>query len=588
MGGLIPQWFIDDLLNRVDIVGVIDSRVPLKKAGHEYKACCPFHNEKTPSFTVSPAKQFYHCFGCGVHGTAFTFLMEYEHLDFIEAVELLAAQQGMDIPRGQGQQPQQDHPSSELYELLQQVMSYYCQQLKQSPTTADYLKRRGLDGKIAAEYSLGYAPPGWDNLIRVFGSDKHEALLKSGMLTTNDKGHTYDRFRERIMFPIRDRRGRVIGFGGRIIDKVEGAKYLNSPETPVFRKGRELYGLYEARKAVNKLQNLYIVEGYMDVIALAQNNIRNVVATLGTATTPDHLKQLFKIVPQIVFCFDGDRAGRDAAWRALENALPIMRDGYIIRFLFLPDGEDPDSMIRQHGKIKFEQMANKAKTLSQYFYEQLSIDIDLETHDGKSRLARLANPLLKKMPGGIFYELMLNELARLTGIAPDRLTTLHELEKELPVVRRNNADQTQSRRSPIRFLLSLLVQHPEIAQTAVELPDIRRLPVKGADLLAEILRFLQVQPGAHTATLLEHWRNTEYGPHLLKLASAELFLEKANLGHLIESEFSAGIQRLLKEFSPDNPRQIAAKMARGEPLSDDEKAIMRQSATTETSARSSG
>ncbi len=359
MAGLIPQSFIDDLMNRIDIVEVIDGRVPLKKTGREYTACCPFHNEKTPSFTVSPTKQFYHCFGCGAHGTAIGFLMEYEHLSFPESVEELARLAGvpMEYEGPSPNEPVRRKKDESLYDLLAKVDQYYRQQLRQHPQSrraVDYLKQRGVSGEIAAEFGLGFAPPGWDNLERQLGqsAEVREKLVSTGMLIKKDSGGSYDRFRDRIMFPIRDRRGRTIAFGGRILpdNQEKGdkppAKYLNSPETPLFHKGQELYGLYEARQALRDITRLMVVEGYMDVVALAQYGIRYAVATLGTATTEEHLHKLFRLTPEIVFCFDGDRAGREAAWRALNNALPVMREGRQIRFMFLPDGEDPDSYVR--------------------------------------------------------------------------------------------------------------------------------------------------------------------------------------------------------------------------------------------------
>jgi DNA primase len=574
MAGLIPQWFIDDLLNRADIVDIIDARIPLKKAGHEYKACCPFHNEKTPSFSVVPNKQFYHCFGCGAHGTAITFLMEYEHMDFIEAIETLAAQQGIEVPREQGTQPEKQRVSNDLYETLQQAADFYRQQLKQNQNAINYLKDRGLSGEIAAEYSMGYAPPGWDNLIRLFGESHNDQLKESGMLTENESGKIYDRFRDRIMFPIRDRRGRTIGFGGRIMGSDGGAKYLNSPETPLFHKGKELYGLYEARQAIRKLESFYVVEGYMDVIALAQNGVRNVVATLGTATTSDHLKQLFKIVPKIVFCFDGDRAGRDAAWRALENALPIMRDGNIIKFLFLPDGEDPDSMIRQHGKLEFERLSNKSQTLSAYFFDHLSQDIDLDSADGRSRLAQLAQPHLQKLPGGVFHEIMLDQLAELTGLTAERLSKVVQLDQE-PTLRRPEKPIQQQKNTPVRHLITLLLQQPELAQYVDTPNSIGEIELPGAQLLKDMLVFLQTQPGSHTGTILEHWRNSEHGKHLTKLALISIDLED----HRLEAEFKDTLNQL-EAFRRNSRELILAKMARGETPTPEEKAIIQQTAST--------
>ncbi|MCW8963546.1 MAG: DNA primase [Gammaproteobacteria bacterium] len=572
MAGLIPQWFIDDLLNRADVVDIIDSRIELKKAGHEFKACCPFHNEKTPSFTVSPTKQFYHCFGCGAHGTALSFLMEYDHMDFVEAVETLAAQQGMEVPHEQGVQPEKLRADDNLFDILQQAGDYYRNQLKQNQAAINYLKDRGLSGEIAAEYGMGYAPSGWDNLTKLFGESKLNQLKESGMLTENESGKVYDRFRDRIMFPIRDRRGRTIGFGGRIMGSDSGAKYLNSPETPVFHKGKELYGLYEARQAVRKLESFYVVEGYMDVIALAQHGVRNVVATLGTATTSDHLKQLFRIVPEIVFCFDGDRAGRDAAWRALENALPIMRDGYIIRFLFLPDGEDPDSMIREHGKIEFDRLASKAQTLSAFFFDRLSQDIDMDSADGRSRLAQLAQPYLQKLPGGVFHEIMLDQLAELTGLSADRLSKVTQLNQE-PAIRKPDKPAQRQKNPHIRHLITLLLQRPDLAQLVESTDEVADLDLPGSDLLKDLLAFLHDRPDAHTGAILEHWRDNEYGKHLAKLALTEIELD----AHRLEAEFKDTLSKL-EHFRRNSRKQILAKIARGELPTAEEKAVLQQTA----------
>ncbi len=570
MAGLIPQSFIDDLLSRVDVVEVIDAHIPLKKAGREYSACCPFHNEKTPSFTVSPAKQFYYCFGCGAHGTALTFLMEYGRMDFVEAIESLASQQGMEVPRKPGQGPQAGQASSDLYDLLQQAAAYYRRQLKHNRIAIDYLKNRDLSGEIAAEYGLGYAPPGRNNLTRALGTDKHDNLLRSGMLIRSDSGQTYDRFRERIMFPIRDRRGHIIGFGGRILGKDSRAKYLNSPETPVFHKGKELYGLYEARKSVRKLESFYVVEGYVDVIALAQSGIRNAVATMGTAITSDHLKKLFRIAPEIVFCFDGDRAGRDAAWRALENALSVMRDGRMMRFLFLPDGEDPDSMIRQHGRVKFERLASEAQTLSEYFFAHLETDIDLSTPDGRSWLAKQAQPLLQKLPGGVFHEIMLDELAKHTELSIERLAKITvpdpkpaSTKPARPIIRKTGPTT--------RHLITLLLQQPELARLAHDIDDLSRYNVPGANLLAELLTFLQDRPDAHLGVILEHWRDSKYGKHLAKLAQFPIELEE----HRLEAEFTDTFRQLGK-YHPLHPNQILEKIKQGRSLTDEEKNILRQ------------
>lgn len=408
MAGLIPQSFIDDLLNRTDIVEVVSSRIQLKKTGKNYSACCPFHKEKTPSFTVSPDKQFYYCFGCGAGGNALGFVMDHDQLEFPQAVEELAKRAGMDVPReergGRGHTPRQP-TDSPLYPLLSAAAEFYKQALKSHPArkaAVNYLKGRGLTGEIARDFGLGFAPPGWDNLLKHLGGDNLQlkAMLDAGLLVENsDTGKRYDRFRDRVMFPIRDSRGRIIAFGGRVLGD-DKPKYLNSPETPVFHKGQELYGLYEARQKNRDLDEIMVVEGYMDVIALAQQGIRNAVATLGTATSEEHIKRLFRLVPSILFCFDGDQAGRKAAWRALESVLPNLQDGKRVRFLFLPEGEDPDSLVRAEGEDAFRaRITQQAQLLAEYFFQQLMLEADPATLEGKAHLATLAAPLLEKIPG---------------------------------------------------------------------------------------------------------------------------------------------------------------------------------------------
>ena len=400
----IPQQFIEELLGRADIVELIDKRVPLKKQGREFAACCPFHNEKSPSFYVSPVKQFYHCFGCGAHGTALSFLIEYDHMEFREAVQELASIVGMEVPQEQGESQVQGISKAPLYEVLDRAATFYKERLKDSQVAIDYLKGRGLTGEIARDFGMGFAPAGWDNLLKAVGDsdERRRYLLETGMLIEKAGEHPFhDRFRERIMFPIRDRAGRIIGFGGRVIAKEE-PKYLNSPETPLFHKGRELYGLYEACQALRNIPRLLVVEGYMDVVALAQHGLRYAVATLGTSTTEEHLKKLFRVTPEVVFCFDGDRAGRAAAWRALENALPEAQDGRTIRFLFLPDGEDPDSLVRKEGQEAFEErISREAMPLSEYLISELTKQTDMKTAEGRARLAQLARPHLNRLRRGV-------------------------------------------------------------------------------------------------------------------------------------------------------------------------------------------
>jgi len=436
MASLIPQGFIDDLLDRLDIVEIIDTRVKLKKSGKNFSACCPFHDEKTPSFTVSQDKQFYHCFGCGASGNALGFLMNYERLEFPQAVEHLARSAGVEVPR-EASNPAADKRAAEkkqIYTLLEKADEFYRTQLRQHPARMDgvqYLKNRGLSGDIAREFGIGYAPPGWDNLLKALGSntDDLKRLFEGGMFIEREgKRQFYDRFRHRIMFPIRDTRGRVIGFGGRVLGD-DKPKYLNSPETPIFHKGQELYGLHEARQAYREIPRLLIVEGYMDVVALAQFGIRYGVATLGTACGEDNLKRAFRYTNEVVFCFDGDRAGRAAGLRALENTLPVMEDGRQVKFLFLPDGEDPDTLIRQIGAEKFSHMIELAVPLEDFLFDAVADGLDVQSMEGRARLSKLAAPLLDKLPKGVFRELMFANLANRTGLGKD---TLLELIKELP------------------------------------------------------------------------------------------------------------------------------------------------------------
>ncbi|MBO3277541.1 DNA primase [Pseudomonas schmalbachii] len=432
MAGLIPQSFIDDLLNRTDILDVVSSRIQLKKTGKNYSACCPFHKEKTPSFTVSPDKQFYYCFGCGAGGNALGFIMDHDNLEFPQAVEELAKRAGMDIPREEGRRgsrPRQP-TDSPLYPLLTAAAEFYRQALKSHPArkaAVEYLKGRGLTGEIARDFGLGFAPPGWDNLLKHLGGDNLQikAMLDAGLLVENpDSGKRYDRFRDRVIFPIRDSRGRVIAFGGRVLGD-DKPKYLNSPETPVFHKGQELYGLFEARKNNRDLDEIMVVEGYMDVIALAQQGIRNAVATLGTATSEEHIKRLFRLVPNILFCFDGDQAGRNAAWRALESALPNLQDGRKVRFLFLPEGEDPDTLVRAEGPDAFRaRLVQQALPLAEYFFQQLKQEADPSTLEGKAHLATLAGPLLEKIPGNNLRLLMRQRLGEITGLSSEMLGQL--------------------------------------------------------------------------------------------------------------------------------------------------------------------
>ncbi len=568
MAGRIPQQFIDELISRVDIVEVIDARVPLKKKGREYVACCPFHNEKTPSFTVSQNKQFYHCFGCGAHGTALGFLMEYDHLDFVEAVEKLAADAGLEVPREAGSEPRGPSPQP-LYDLMAQSARFFQQQLRQHPQrqrAVEYLKRRGLSGEIAAAFGIGYAPDGWDNLLKALGTEKEaqDRLLTVGMLIEKDDGRRYDRFRDRIMFPIRDYRGRIIAFGGRILDKGE-PKYLNSPETPIFHKGRELYGLYEVRQALREIPRLLVVEGYMDVVALAQFGVRYAVATLGTAVTKEHLERLFRTTEEVVFCFDGDRAGRDAAWRGLENALPLMREGHQLHFMFLPEGEDPDTLVRSIGKDGFEQRITQAQPLSEYFFDQMAKQADVSRLDGRARLVELCRPYLAKLPPGVYRHLMLDRLAQLARMERDALERMLGGETaattNVPAApdRQERPKAAPARHQPslVRSAISLLLQRPALAQLAEEPQRLARLELPGSALLAEMLDLLRQRPHLSTAALLEHWRGSEQGKHLFALAQRDMLLSAEQDD--LEREFSDTLARLTQVLRQQRLRELGQK-----------------------------
>jgi DNA primase len=461
---VIPKNFIQDLLNRLDIVDVVERYVPLKKAGANFVACCPFHNEKSPSFTVSQSKQFYHCFGCGAHGTAIGFVMEHVGLGYVDAIEELARSAGLEVPherQAAGDSYQKIAP--DLYEVMQTATRYYREQLKISKRAIDYLKQRGLSGEIAAKYGIGYAPDGWQNLAAAFPDYQNDMLDETGLVVTSDEGKRYDRFRDRIMFPIVNVRGQVIGFGGRVLEKGE-PKYLNSPETPLFEKGRELYGLYQAQKVIRARQRVLVVEGYMDVVALAQHGVEYAVATLGTATTPYHVQKLLRLTEHIVFCFDGDKAGQRAAWRALENALPYLQDGKRISFLFLPAEHDPDSFIREFGQDTFEQRIQEAMPLSAYLLREISAGLDLRTQEGRNQLLQRAKPLLTAIVAPATALLLRKEVAALSGVSQAELEALYQIK---PVARGPNFSFQKAGRTPPsahRLLLQCLIAQPELGQ----------------------------------------------------------------------------------------------------------------------------
>ncbi|KOC90093.1 DNA primase [Winslowiella iniecta] len=521
MAGRIPRVFINDLLARTDIVDLIDARVKLKKQGKNYHACCPFHNEKTPSFTVNGEKQFYHCFGCGAHGNAIDFLMNYDRLEFVESIEELATLYGLEVPYEAGSGPSQleRHQRQSLYQLMEGLSSFYQQALPQGPAAParDYLAKRGLSDEVIKHFAIGFAPPGWDNVLKRFGRDEEnrQSLIDAGMLVTNDKGRSYDRFRERVMFPIHDKRGRVIGFGGRVLG--DGMpKYLNSPETDIFHKGRQLYGLYEAQKNHPEPARLLVVEGYMDVVALAQFGIDYAVASLGTSTTADHIQLLFRSTDNVICCYDGDRAGREAAWRALETALPYMTDGRQLRFMFLPDGEDPDTLVRKEGKEAFEARMEQAMPLSSFLFDSLMPQVDLSSRDGRARLSTLALPLISQIPGETLRIYLRQELGKYLGILDDS-----QLEKLLPK-KAENATPTlapQLKRTTMRILIGLLVQNPQLAAMVPSLQGLEQSKMAGLPLFVELVNTCTAHPGLTTGQLLELYRGTNFSQHLETLAT---------------------------------------------------------------------
>ena len=549
MAGRIPQEFLDQLLGRVDLVEIVNSRVPLRRAGHEFMACCPFHAEKTPSFSVSPRKQFYHCFGCGAHGNAIGFLMAYERLEFLDAVEELARQAGLELPKTDGGDRISIKPL--LLELVAQADRCFRRQLREHPNrqrAVDYLRQRGLTGRIAGVFGIGYAPSGWDHLSRALreAGATAENLLAAGLVSRDDQGRLRDRFRDRIIFPIRDRRGRVIAFGGRALDGDTTPKYLNSPETPLFHKGSELYGLHEARMHNPSLSRLLVVEGYMDVVALAQHDIPYTVATLGTATTADQIERLFRVVNDLVFCFDGDRAGRAAAWRALEVTLPFLQDGRQVGFLFLPDGEDPDTLVRREGQAAFEQRLEQATALADYLFAELRGQADPETLAGRARLAERARPLLEKLPDGHFRDLMEARLQKEAHLATTRLRP-----PPAATAAPNRADRNlRLTRTPLRKAIALLLYRPELAQkVATDDPALRVNSDPGIKLLTDLIEMLRSRPQLSVATLLERYRDTREGAILERLAAWEP--EVPEESYRFAAEFTDILAYLRRRNDPD-------------------------------------
>ncbi len=566
MSGLIPQPFIDELLNRTDVVELIDSYVPLKKRGNSHIACCPFHHEKSPSFNVVARKQFYHCFGCGASGNAISFIMNYLSQSFPEAIETLATRLGLSVPR---EGNNEKNTTNDLYKLLKIVADYYQKKLKYEGQEAIvYLKKRGLSGSVAKLYQLGFAPEGWHHLEKEFAHLRNE-LIMSGMLVKTDDGKIYDRYRNRIMFPIHDRHGRIIGFGGRVLDANQKPKYLNSPETVIFQKNRELYGLHQILIHKKSIEFIIVVEGYMDVIALAQHGISNVVATLGTATSTYHIQLLVKHCKQIIFCFDGDSAGKQAAWRGLESSLPHLNTGIDVGFIFLPEGHDPDSLVREEGQNAFLKRIQNPLPLHRFLFETLAKDINLTSPTGKTQLINAAKALLEKIEEGSYKQLMLDELSRLTHIDTHRLNLL--LNKTLSEPKLIEHASTIAR-SPLRIAVALLLQHPELYAPNANNIDLSLFNDQEHHIFLKLLLQLKNNPHANTASLIEAWRETSYFEAINKLAfwdhqvpEAELtkefldiilFLQKQNKEMMIKQFINKSRKEGLSEIEKINLQEL--------------------------------
>jgi DNA primase len=566
MAGRIPDSFIDELLARIDIAEMIGERLALKRSGSNYSGLCPFHGEKTPSFTVSSTKQFYHCFGCGAHGSAIRFLMEYDRLEFRDAIEQLAAMAGMEIPEEARSGPVQPQ-NNDLYPVLSkadEAYQYWLRHHAERHRAVNYLQQRGLSGEIAQRYGMGFAPPGWRNLLERIAEP--EKLKRAGLLIERDGGKTYDRFRDRIIFPIRDRRGRTIAFGGRVLDDGE-PKYLNSPETPVFHKGQELYGLYEVLEADRHPADILVVEGYMDVVALAQHGIPRAVATLGTATSTRQVERLFRASGDIVFCFDGDDAGRRAAWRALENALPAMRQGRQVRFLFLPEGEDPDSVVRAQGRQAFEALLSQASPLSDYLIERISQGIDMQAMDGRARFVEQAVPLLQRLPPDVYRHMLIERIAGLARLSADYLEQVVDGREQISRSRQKSApepagmDGSGVRRTPVRLAVALLLHRPALALEVDEIDSLRGLnDLPGLPLLVELLELVRQEPHIVTSAVLERFQDSAHEAVLWKLATWDHLVPEAGLS----DEFSDAMRQVRKSLAERRLKHLNERLQAGE------------------------
>ena len=578
MAGRIPQAFIDDLLARADIVEVIDSYVPLRKAGRNHQALCPFHEEKTPSFTVSQDKQFYHCFGCGANGTVISFVMELNGLGFVEAIEDLAGRYGLEIPREAGYQPA-SRQHDELYGLLEQAAQFYREQLQGHKGRAiDYLENRGISGTVVEDYEIGYAPPGWQRLLNALGKsaasrtrmaeaglikrpdrgDDTVAGNRSGAGTSDDAGRYYDRFRDRIMFPIRDQRGRVIGFGGRALSDEDNPKYLNSPETPLFHKGRELYGLFQARRQNKKPESLHVVEGYMDVIALAQHGVNNTVATLGTAVTENHLEKLFRVVNRITFCFDGDNAGKTAARRSLEITIPQLREGRQALFNFMPEGHDPDSFIRRQGAEQFLSDENYVP-LSDFLLDSITSETGTTTRESRANFLDMMLPYLNKMPRSGLHRLLLKDVASIAKIDIDSIDKLlRDYQRGEPIRQKRYRTPIQKEKTNlVSKVISYILSDPEVVQSVGDTAELSDIPVPGVDFLIDLIDLIHSNSGINCAGILERWRDSRYEQRLKELVSASDLLREEPFD--LELQFLDAIEKLKSAKARQSIQEIARK-----------------------------
>ncbi len=558
MPGRFPPEFIQELLARVSIVDVVNARVPLTQAGREFKACCPFHNEKTPSFYVSPQKQFYHCFGCGESGTAISFLMNYGNMRFYEAVEELAADAGLELPARQSGGPPVSGDFDKLLELMSQVQSAYRNELHRGGNSKprDYLTGRGINREYSIKFGIGYAPDEWDYLLKRFGGNgqDRDLLLKAGLVIKKDNGNLYDRFRGRVMFPIEDRRGRVIGFGGRVIGDGE-PKYLNSPETVLFKKGNELFGLHAALAPIKKAGKVIIVEGYTDVVGLAQNGVDYAVATLGTATTTYHVRELFRAAKELVFCFDGDTAGRTAAWRALESVLPMMHDGNMVSFVFLPQGQDPDSMIREEGKEKFEERIGEGKPIAEFIFDELEGKADISRHDGKAKLLEEFKPIYANLPNSSIRALMLEDLHLKTGLGVSFIRETLDKESSNVGPRRSTPQTSEKDLGLVTKALAVLVQNPDIGWSIENPSELVILNDPNVRLLVEVMGFVKEHPKVKTAAVVEYFRESEHFETIQKFADLQHYITQESL----ETEFDDAVERLYRRVQEQRSEALVEK-----------------------------